>query len=82
VKQTPFTAKHPFVILIPPVELNVVVAVVKLIPFVFPIDSSVPGVDEPIPTLPEESIVSLCVLPVFITAYPFSFPNSVLSAEP
>jgi hypothetical protein len=50
--QVPFTAKQPFARLIPPVEEKVEVAVLKLIPLVFPMERSEPGVVVPMPTDP------------------------------
>ena len=44
----PFIEKHPFAMLIPPVEENVEVDVVKLIPFVSPIERS--ATDDVVPT--------------------------------
>lgn len=57
--QEPFIAKQPPVRLMPlPVE-KVEVAAVKLMPFVFPIESSEPGDVVPMPTFPEKYEVVL-----------------------
>jgi hypothetical protein len=48
----PLIAKQPPEMLMPPVELNVDVAVEKLMPFVLPMARSEPGVVEPMPTFP------------------------------
>ena len=61
--QVPFIAKHPPVRLIPPVVLNVEVAVEKLMPPVLPTERSEPGVVVPIPKRPEESITAYCTPP-------------------
>ena len=61
--QVPAIAKQPLAILIPPVVENDEVAVVKLMPPVFPMESSEPGVVVPIPTLPSVLTVKL-LLPI------------------
>jgi hypothetical protein len=75
----PAIAKHPPVRLIPPVDENVEVAVEKLIPFVFPTESSEPGEVVPIPTLPEEFILSASLLVRNPPVYTLKSPVDTIS---